>query len=302
MITQEMLAVLWCPTCQGGALQPHGDPATPGAPTRGELACGACGSRYPIEDGVPALLPHNAMSTEAWEIWRKHLDKFQARRVDRIANPERAVTRTMSTSRPQQPFAKFAGIDSGRVLDVGCGPGKFRFNFDPERVQYFGLDPIALPDRTDFPFARGLAEYLPFRKASLTDVVVLAALDHFRDTAQFFREAARVLEPDGRLHILQSVHEIRGPVDAVKVLGHKVKDAVEDWNTRDHGADVPKHLSEFTKQSLVAHAEPYFDVATVQEYNATWYSPTKLFVSFTPKPSPLGAAGTRAGSPGVAVG
>ena len=283
MITQELLSVLWCPTCRAAGLRPVGADAAPTPMEQGELACDACGSRYPVECGVPALMPRDGTNTEEWELWRRHLEKFQARREDRIAHPDRLVTRSMQRSRPNQPFASFVGIETGRVLDVGCGPGKFRFNFDAERVHYVGLDPIVLPELGDFAFVRGLAEYLPFADGAFTDVLVLAALDHFRDTGRFFQEAARVLGGTGRLHILQSVHDLDGPVSAIRVLGHKVKDAIEDWNTNDHGTEVPKHLSEFTRRSLVDGAAPYFDLARCEEFSATWYSPTKLFVSFTPR-------------------
>jgi SAM-dependent methyltransferase len=282
-MNQDMLSILQCPTCQEGALRFTTTSPAAVEMHQGELACEACESLYLVEFGFPALIPHNRQGTREWEIWRAHLEKFQARREDRISNPNRQITRWMETSRPKQPFAKFIGIESGTVLDVGCGPGKFRFNFDLNNVKYYGLDPINLAEVREFPFVQGLAEYLPFKAASFADVVVLAALDHFREPSHFFREAKRVLQPGGRLHILQSVHEVRGPVSAVKVLGHKVKDTLEDWHTREYGTHVPKHLSDFTTRSLIDAAEECFDVTAVEHYNARWYSPTKLFMSFVPK-------------------
>lgn len=304
MITHELLSLFWCPTCRSAGLRPAGVEETQMPMEQGELVCDACGSRYPVEFGVPALLPRDGTSSEEWELWRRHLEKFQARRDDSIAHPDRLVTRSMKGTRPNQPFAKFIGIESGRVLDVGCGPGKFRFNFDESRVQYVGLDPIILPEIGDFPFVRGLAEYLPFADGSFTDVLVLAALDHFRDTEKFFEEAARVLGRNGRLHILQSVHDLHGPVTAVKVLSHKLKDAIEDWHTNDHGSDVPKHLSEFTRDSLVRLAEPYFRLNRSEEFSATWYSPTKLFVSFEQRPAvrvPVASRAAQSSAPRAAA-
>ena len=283
VITQGLLSLLWCPTCRSSGLRAEGLQAGQLPMDQGELVCDACGSRYPVENGVPALMPRDGTNTEAWDLWRRHIEKFQARREDRIANPTRLVTRSMSVSRPNEPFAAFTGIKAGRVLDIGCGPGKFRFNFDESNVEYVGLDPIVLPEIGDFPFVRGLAEYLPFANGTFTDVVVLAALDHFRDTARFFQEARRVLTPNGRLHILQSVHDLDGPVSAVKVLTHKVKDVIEDWNTNDHGSDVPKHLSEYTRRSLMDVADPYFSSVRTEEFSAAWYSPTKLFLTLSPR-------------------
>ena len=283
MLTSELISTLWCPTCTNGALRPDDELDADHHFDQGELICETCDSSYPVRNGIPALLPHGSLTTDEWELWRKHLEKFQARRQDRIQHPDRKVTRWAKPSKPQRPFASFTGIAEGKVLDIGCGPGKFRFNFDDEKVHYVGLDPITLDGVDGFPFVRGLAEYIPFQDNTFTDVVVLAALDHFRDRDKFFCEASRVLIPQGKLHILQSVHEIRGIISAVKVVAHELKDAIEDRVTEDKGQDVPKHLAEFTKTSLLDLAQRYFDVVATENYSARWYSPEKMFLSLAPK-------------------
>jgi SAM-dependent methyltransferase len=274
--------MLWCPTCQTSGLhlrnEPDGD-----EPDACSLVCGSCKANYPIRFGHPILIPSDALTGSEWALWRAHLDKFQARREARAAHPEPTINRLALKSRPKRPFAAFTGIEEGTVLDVGCGNGNFRDNFDPERVQYFGLDPMALPDIGAFPFVQGLAECVPFKDDSFTDVVVLAAMDHFRDLDRFFEETRRVLRPGGRLHLLQSVHEVSGPISAIRVLAHKVKDSWEDRHTADLGRDVPKHLSEFTTRSLVERMSASFELLDSQRYAATWYSPIKLFLSFSPK-------------------
>ncbi len=282
MLTQEVVSLLACPTCRTGALSrdASSDPGT--VLERGKLVCEVCHASYPVEFGIPALLPRGRTDSAAWELWREHLAKYEARRQDREAHPQRRVTRWMRKSRPQRAFARFTGITRGRLLDVGCGSGKFRLKFDPALVTYVGVDPMALPEARDFAFVRGLAEYLPFATGAFTDVAVLAALDHFREPGRFFDEAARVLAPGGRLHILQSVHEVRGPISAVKVLGHRVKDALENLYTSDHDRSVPKHLNEFTPRTLLQAAAPRFRLAAESQYSGTWYAPTKYFVTLTP--------------------
>jgi hypothetical protein len=81
------------------------------------------------------------------------------------------------------------------------------------------------------------------------------------------------------------VHEVRGPVSAIKVMAHKLKDALEDRVSPQHGSDVPKHLSEFTSSALVDRMSAVFDVASSQTYSAAWYSPEKRFFTFTAKSS-----------------
>jgi ubiquinone/menaquinone biosynthesis C-methylase UbiE/uncharacterized protein YbaR (Trm112 family) len=283
MITDAIAGRMRCPTCEYGGLDTREATRIGHRIERGELRCERCGASYPVEMGVPMLLPREALEGEDWRIWRDHLEKFQARREDRIAEPDRAVTRLARVSRPQRSFADFIGIEEGVVLDVGCGPGKFRFNFDPDRVEYIGMDPIALPESRDFSFIRGVAERVPFQDGTFTDVVVLAALDHFRDLDRFFSEARRVLHPDGRLHLLQSVHEIRGPVSLTKFVAHKVKDAVEERSMTAQNRQVPKHLAEFTPKTLLEQVETHFSLDRVTRYSARWYSPMKLFLTLKPK-------------------
>jgi len=288
MITPELLYMLACPKCQTGALRPTAYTADTGAPTD-ELRCDGCETHFPIHSGFPILIPQDALTGAEWVEWQKHLDKFQARRMARVQSPDDTVNRLADRSQPQPSFARFTGIEEGAVLDIGCGPGKFRRHFDRKRVTYVGLDPIDLPEASTFPFVQGVAEYLPFQSDSFTDVVVLAALDHFRDLDRFLGEARRVLGPKGRLHILQSVHEVRGPVSAVKVLAHKLKDSLEDRRTTGHDRTVPKHLGEYTSRSLIDRFAGEFELLSVERYSAAWYSPVKLFLSFAPRAAAMGA-------------
>ncbi len=306
MVNEKLLSILWCPKCQADALTPAqvvapvgaGVPAggTSGAASRQgtsfeALACGSCGAHFPIADGYPVLMPRESLTGASWTEWEEHLLKFQARREARVQNPD-PINRLAERSSPQEAFARFTGIARGRVLDIGCGPGKFRHLFDTDHVEYVGLDPIPLPEASDFDFVQGVAEYLPFRSGSFTDVVVLAALDHFRDLDRFLDETRRVLRPDGRLHVLQSVHEVRGPISATRMIAHKLKDTVEDWRTEAFDRSVPKHLWEFTTRSLTDRIQDRFRLVSTGRYSATWYSPVKLFLSFAPLIAPVSEART----------
>ena len=279
MITEELVEKLWCPGCQDGGLVRDTRRSDAGADDP-VLRCRSCEAVFPVHFGFPILIPSNALTGPEWELWRRHLEKFQARREARIERPWQPINRLAGQSRPQPAFAEFTEIDDGVVLDLGCGPGKFRSHFDPSRVEYVGLDPLVLPEVGDFQFVQGVAEYLPFRSETFTDIVILSALDHFRDLSRFIDEAERVLRPGGRLHILQSVHEVRGPVSAVRVMAHVIKDSWEDRYTASCGREVPKHITEFTRDSLVDRLSDGFVPLATESYSATWYSPVKLFMSF----------------------
>ncbi len=281
MITKEMIKMMRCPNSPADKLAVEIDKQEGDKIIEGKLIAESTATSYPIVGGVPDLIPYEILNDADWKMWKDHLDGFQERREQRIKNPDSAIVKLSKPARPNHFFAKFTGIAEGAILDIGCGPGKFRHNFNSEKVQYIGLDPIVLPDVEDFPFVRGLAEYIPFDNDTFTDVVVLAAMDHFKDLDRFFHEVIRVLTPNGKLHILQSIHEVKGPVSAVKMLSHYLKDKVEDRSTKIKNPDAPKHLSEFSQTKLFTTVKKYFDIVAVEDYSARWYSPKKLFLSLS---------------------
>jgi ubiquinone/menaquinone biosynthesis C-methylase UbiE/uncharacterized protein YbaR (Trm112 family) len=249
----------------------------------GKLQCKCHGHVFNITHGIPDLIPYDLLNDDEWRLWKSHLDGFQARREERLKNPEKVVTKLGNLPKPNRHFAEFINIQEGIMLDIGCGPGKFRHNFDENKVQYIGLDPIILPEVESFQFVRALAEYIPFADNTFTDVVSLSAIDHFKDLDAFFKEVIRVLKPDGRLHILQSIHEIRGPISAVKMLTHFIKDKLEDRITKSVDPNIPKHLSEFSQNKLRQAVSKYFDIVSHDYYSYKWYSPTKAFMTLKPK-------------------
>jgi ubiquinone/menaquinone biosynthesis C-methylase UbiE len=215
-----------------------------------------------------------------------HLAGLEARRKCRKERPNSLTTKaTNQTSHLQRAFAEFTGIRTGALLDVGCGPGNFRRQFDPKNVSYLGIDPLPLENTREFFFAQAIAEFIPFQDGTFSDVVVMSALDHFFDVDTFFDEVVRVLKPNGKLHIVQSVHGIGGPVSAIKTLAHWVKDFMENSETRSSNSSAPKHMAEYGKSTIHQAVKRKFRIVAEKTYNKRWYSPTKIFLSMTVLPS-----------------
>jgi SAM-dependent methyltransferase len=98
------------------------------------------------------------------------------------------------------------GIEaSTRVVDLGCGTGKFTRLVAHART--LGIEPLATMVggfRTALPNVRvvsGTAEAIPVRDAS-ADVVTCASAFHWFDHARALPEIHRVLAPGGRLGII----------------------------------------------------------------------------------------------------
>jgi SAM-dependent methyltransferase len=128
------------------------------------------------------------------------------------------------------------GIDaSTRVVDLGCGTGKFTRLVQHARV--LGVEPLAamldgfrrtLPG---VPVVSGTAEAIPVRDGS-ADVVTCASAFHWFDHTRALPEIHRVLAPGGRLGIVWNRRD--------KLEGW----AAEFWDiTEKHRGDTPGYRS-----------------------------------------------------------
>ena len=165
-----------------------------------------------------------------------------------------------------------------RLVDAGNAP-----SVGSQGDAYDGLDPIFTEEEgRDFRYVHGVGEYLPFRSATFSFLVVKAALDHFRDINRFFEEAVRVLTTEGRVHLLQSVHDVTGPRSAVKTIAHRIKDALDSRATNREGLTTPKHMAEFEQGSLLGALRSHFKVVATREHSSGWHAPRILFASLEP--------------------
>jgi len=107
-------------------------------------------------------------------------------------------------------FRKFilSHIDSGRLLDVGCGllevPGYLDFE-DKSKFEFFGIDPIE--DRS-FRGMRivGCSEFMPFEDEQFDALIFATSLDHACSLEYTISESYRILVDRGKVMIWMSDH------------------------------------------------------------------------------------------------
>ena len=95
-----------------------------------------------------------------------------------------------------------------KLLELGCGPGKYVAMLSTLGYQVTGVDPYEFPSweflRKETPAQltnNVKAEDLPFPDNSFDHVVCLGALLYFDDPARALRELRRVIRPGGRVVI-----------------------------------------------------------------------------------------------------
>jgi SAM-dependent methyltransferase len=184
-VSGQLLELLACPACR----RELGDDGL-------QLRCAHCGSRYPVVDGVPHILPPTEGSRwREWEVKQElGLAEYEAE--------EEPSQHVLGLARA---FAEFAD-PVGLVLDVGCGTAaRPPYHRRDGRARYVGVDPLAGTSARDFEFVVGVGEHLPFRSACFDVVLSATTLDHVVDPGASLREARRVLRSEGRVALWMGV-------------------------------------------------------------------------------------------------
>jgi SAM-dependent methyltransferase len=142
------------------------------------------------------------LTPEQW----KDIHAFQAQEIERIRSDKtfaNEIARTKHFSCIGEWLTPGLG---GRVLEAGCGPGRYVALLASLGFDVVGIDPYqhatwdVIRQNPHVELRDGVfAEDLPFPDASFDHVACIAALLYFRDPLLALREMRRVLKPGGRM-------------------------------------------------------------------------------------------------------
>lgn len=105
-------------------------------------------------------------------------------------------------------LAKLAPLPGKRILDLGCGKGRFARRLSDLGAEVIGLDLSAamMAGASGIARVQGSARHLPFRDASFDAVIAVEVFEHLAEISEPIQEARRVLRPGGSLLIVDKNH------------------------------------------------------------------------------------------------
>lgn len=100
----------------------------------------------------------------------------------------------------RESLGRHASRIRGRLLDLGCGDRRYQEVFGSHTASWIGLDwPASGDPRGGHADVHGNVLQLPFATGTFDTVLCTQVLEHVPDPLQLFREAHRVLRPEGSL-------------------------------------------------------------------------------------------------------
>ena len=161
-----------------------------------------------------------------------------------------------------------------KVLDIGCGNGRFLYALQNKKAEYYGIDSseeMIERAREKFPdaeFLRADALDLPFENNSFDKIISMAVLHHIPSNdlrSDFMREAYRVLKKDGFLILtVWNLWNHKKPLAlllkyfALKIISRSkldFKDVYYPWKDQEGNITADRYVHCFTASELKNLAE-----------------------------------------------
>jgi SAM-dependent methyltransferase len=207
-MTSDLIGRLACPVDRATPLTLATTAAPPGPIESGCLTCPACGREYPIEAGIPRLLPDRTVLAPE-EARDKERERDRRDQEAGIYDRNRAL-RVLGAFEIPATLRRLQPSPQDTVLEVGCGTGRFTRHLARCGARVVAVDfsfaslQIArrkVPE-AHIDFIQADASYLPLTDGTATKALTCQMLEHLPTPEARERALAgiaRVLQPHGEL-------------------------------------------------------------------------------------------------------
>ena len=210
MITKELMDILVCPVCKGDLILQSNSKES-----YHFLYCSQCNQEYPIDDGIPNMLPLEMRipsdehgNNVSLSIKRANVRYYVNRERERdkwVTHP----SKILGLPRLLDFTLKYLNRPNMKVLDVGSGVGLLSSHLCDRGLKpvCFDIshDCIAAAVKCD-PHLNSFvadAENMPVRENSFEGVLFAGSLHHLPNPRKALSEAFRVLRDGGRVILLE---------------------------------------------------------------------------------------------------
>jgi len=205
-----LLPLLCCPKCRGPFTLSRGRKEGLEI-VQGELACRACGSAYPIVDGLPVILEKDIRSKRTRESFGREWTLHAQGRFEDDTVYGQTEEEELQRFKDAFDLPHWERLTNQFVLDAGCGSGRLTANLGKigRNSTIVGLDfsdaaKAAYHRCKDLPnvhIVQGDLLRPPFRAEAFDYVWSAGVLHHTPETAQGFGSISNLVRPGGRIYI-----------------------------------------------------------------------------------------------------
>lgn len=199
-MNRSLMDILACPACHS-LLALHETVGDARRVTDGVLACGRCGKTYPIRDGIPRFVAGASYAASFGVQW----NRFRTTQLDSASGVGLSAERFYAETGWTPEWLR-----SRRVLDAGCGAGRFMEVAAAAGARVVGVDLSSAVDAAAatvgrFPHAdvvQASLYELPFQPGAFDACYCIGVLQHTPDPERTLAALPLVVKTGGQVAVV----------------------------------------------------------------------------------------------------